>query len=263
VKSKLVKSIGEERPAATPPSRTSIQPSPAPTSEAVNSQVVRDRTKTYSQVVKDRPKISKSQDEDDFELVKSRRSKRGMKKEKFCCTDSRAESCVDPCCDVCVESAWSGAVGSLGIRMPDGLRSVEESQEWEILEMAVDSGASESVVADDMIAKVAKLEGDAMRKGVRYEVADGTLIPNLGEKQFVAVSDGGVMRQMKAQVCDVNKALLSVHRVAQAGNRVVFSAHGSFVQDEETGERMPLEEKGGMYMLKLWVKSSFSGQDHL
>ena len=129
--------------------------------------------------------------------------------------------------------------------------------------MAVDSGASESVVADDMIANVAAVEGDAMRKGVRYEVADGTLIPNLGEKQFVAVSDGGVMRQMKAQVCDVNKALLSVHRVAQAGGRVVFSAPGSFVEDEETGERMPLEEKGGVYMLKLWAKSSFSGQDHL
>ena len=198
-----------------------------------------------------------------FELVKSRRSKKETKKEKLCCIDSRAESCVDPCCDVCVESAWSGAVRSLGIRMPDGLRSVEESQEWEILEMAVDSGASESVVADDMIANAASIEGEAMRKGVRYEVADGTLIPNLGEQQFAAVSDGGIMRQMKAQVCDVNKALLSARRVAQTEKRVVFSAHGSSVEDEETAERMPLEEKGGMYMLKLWAKSSFSGQAHL
>ena len=69
------------------------------------------------------------------------------------------------------------------------------------------------------------------------------------------------MRHMKAQVCDVNKALLSVHRVAQAGNRVVFSASGSFVQDEQTGETMPLEEKGGAYMLKLWAEAQgFSGQ---
>ena len=93
-------------------------------------------------------------------------------------------------------------------------------------------------------------------------MADETLIPNLGEKQFVAVSDGGVMRHMKAQVCDVNKALPSVHRVVQAGNRVVFSASGSFVHDEQTGERIPLEEKGGMYMLKLWVKAQgFSGPE--
>jgi len=150
-------------------------------------------------------------------------------------------------------------VGSLGIRMPEGLKSVEEAPEWEEIEMAVDSGASESVVSEDMLTRVTTVEGYAQKKGVQYEVADGTLIPNLGEKKFVAVSDGGVTRQMKAQVCEVDKALLSVHRVVQAGNRVVFSASGSFVQDEQTGETMELVEKGGMYMLRLWVKAQGFG----
>ena len=108
------------------------------------------------------------------------------------------------------------------------------------------SGASESVVSEDMLTRIATVEGYAHKKGVQYEVADGTLIPNLGEKHVLAVSDGGVTRQMKAQVCEVNKALLSVHRVVPAGNRVVFSASGSFAQDESTGETMELVEKGGM-----------------
>ena len=60
---------------------------------------------------------------------------------------------------------------------------------------------------------------------------------------------------MRAHVCEVNKALLSVHRVAQACNRVAFAASGSYVQDERTGETMELEEKGGVYMLKLWAKA--------
>ena len=91
-------------------------------------------------------------------------------------------------------------------------------------------------------------------------MADGTLIPNLGEKKFIAVSDNGVARQMRAQVCEVNKALLSVHRVVQAGNRVAFAASGSYVEDEQTGETMELVEKGGMYKLKLWAKAQgFSG----
>ena len=65
---------------------------------------------------------------------------------------------------------------------------------------------------------------------------------------------------MRAQVCDVNKALLSVHRVVQAGNRVVFAASGSYVEDEQHGETMELVERGGMYMLKLWVRAQgFSG----
>ena len=146
-------------------------------------------------------------------------------------------------------------VSSLGIRMPEGLKSVEEAPEWEVLEMAVDSGASESVVSDEMLTRVTTVEGEAMKKGVQYEVADGTLIPNLGEKKFIAVSDNGVARQMRAQVCDVNKALLSVHRVAQAGNRVAFASSGSYVEDETAGGTMELVEKGGMYMLKLWVKA--------
>ena len=66
--------------------------------------------------------------------------------------------------------------------MPEGLKSVEEAPEWEVLEMAVDSGASESVVSDEMLTSVDTVEGGAMKKGVRYEVADGTLTPNLGER---------------------------------------------------------------------------------
>ena len=74
------------------------------------------------------------------------------------------------------------------------------------------------------------------------------------------MNDSGVARHMRAQACEVNKALLSVHRVVQAGNRVVFAASGSYVQDEQTGETMALEEMGGLYMLKLWVKAQgFSG----
>ena len=61
-------------------------------------------TRTYSQVVKDL-------DEDGLELVNSRGEKKETKK-----------------------------VSSLGIRMPDGLKSVEEAPEWEVLDMVVDSG---------------------------------------------------------------------------------------------------------------------------
>ena len=51
------------------------------------------------------------------------------------------------------------------------------------------------------------LEGKAKKMGIQYEVADGTLIPNLGEKKYIAASDTGVARHMKSQVCEVNRAL--------------------------------------------------------
>jgi hypothetical protein len=97
-------------------------------------------------------------------------------------------------------------------------------------------------------------EGDAKKRGVKYEVADGTLIPNLGEKNFVAVGENGSMRHMRLQVCDVNKSLLSVRRVTQAGNRVVLEADGGYIEDLVTGEVLELKMKEGMYMLKMWVR---------
>ena len=57
-------------------------------------------------------------------------------------------------------------------------------------------------------------------------------------------------------MCDVNKALLSVKKVVQAGNRVVFEASGSYIEDLESGQNMWLREAGGMYMLKMWARSS-------
>ena len=138
---------------------------------------------------------------------------------------------------------------------------MEELQEWEEIEMAVDSGATETVVGEDMIKGVETKPGEATRRGVQYEVASGDLIPNLGEKNFLAYGEQGQARAIKAQVCEVNKALMSVSRMVQAGNKVVFSKSGSYVEDESTKERIPLREQGGMYMLKLWVKNqSFQRQ---
>ena len=138
---------------------------------------------------------------------------------------------------------------------------MEEHQEWEEIEMAVDSGATETVVGEDMIKEVETKPGEGTRRGVQYEVASGELIPNLGERNFVAYGEQGEARTIKAQVCDVNKALMSVSRMVQAGNKVVFSKSGSYVEDESTQERIPLREQGGMYMLKLWVKNqSFQRQ---
>ncbi len=146
---------------------------------------------------------------------------------------------------------------SLRAIYPEGVNSVTQSGDWEEIELAVDSGAAETVVGEDMLRSVQTTEGEAFKRGVEYEVASGTTIPNLGEKFFVAVAEEGQSRKMPAQVCAVNKALLSVSRMVQAGNRVVFEQTGSYVEDLQSGEKMYMYEKGGMYMLKMWGEKDF------
>ena len=129
-------------------------------------------------------------------------------------------------------------------------RAVEEVPEWEVLEMAVDSGASATVIGEEMVKAVA---AQNIRPDVKYEVADGSHIPHMGEKKVNAFTECGLSRNLVAQVTEVNKALLSVSKIVGAGNRVVFDDEGSYIEHKTSGEWMPLEERGGIYVLKMWV----------
>ena len=140
---------------------------------------------------------------------------------------------------------------------PEGLRPVVDAPRWEATELAVDSGASETVIPEGSVRGARLVPSEASKRGVQYEVANGERIPNLGQKTFTGVTESeGLLRGITAQVCEVNKPLLSVARLVKAGNSVVFAPDGSYVEDNGTQERMWLQESGGMYMLKLWVPAT-------
>ena len=128
--------------------------------------------------------------------------------------------------------------------------------DWECIEFAVDSGATETVITEDMLPFIEMKDGWASRNKVEYEVANGDRIPNMGEKKFSGSTEEGLNRCVTAQVCDVNKALMSVKKIVAAGNKVVFDEEGSYIEDKRTKEKIWLREEKGMYMLKLWVKNT-------
>ena len=98
-----------------------------------------------------------------------------------------------------------GEVKVLKIIEPEGLCVMSEG-EWECLEMAVDSGATETVISEDIVQTVKTKEGSASKRGVVCETANGETIPNMGEKQFaVGESEEGTRKKIMAQVSDVNK----------------------------------------------------------
>ena len=114
---------------------------------------------------------------------------------------------------------------------------------WEEVEMAVDSGASETVIGPHMVNSAETKASRGSKSGVRYEVANGVRIDNLGQKKFTATSDEGISRDVTAQVCEVTKGLMSVHKLVSKGNRVVFARDRSYIEDAKTGEKMFLQEK--------------------
>ena len=153
-------------------------------------------------------------------------------------------------------SRESGRMLALQTIEPKGVNAVDVKGEWEEIKMAVDSGATETVMGEDMLTCTETKIGAAAKRGVEYEVANGVTIPNLGEKTFSFQTAEGAERKITAQICDVNKGLLSVVKMVNAGNTVVFTKDGSFIEDDVTGERIAINEENGMYVLSMWVKKS-------
>ena len=151
-----------------------------------------------------------------------------------------------------------GGLRQLETIEPQGLSQVATTPGWEAVSFAVDSGASETVIPEDTVHGCSVQPSIASKRGVQYEIANSHRIPNLGQKTFVGYTKEGNCRGLTAQVCDVNKPLMSVSKLVAAGHTVSFAPSGSYVTNDSTGESIELVERNGMYMLNLWVPASSS-----
>ena len=141
--------------------------------------------------------------------------------------------------------------GILEVVLVDEVNGVKENvQEWEEVEFIVDSGASGTVIGEDMIGAVAPSDPDPRKS---YKLADGSVIPDKGSKKFLGVTEEGWGRTMTAHVTNVDRPLLSVSQIIQHGGRVAFDKSGSYIDGPGGQERIHLMQRGGLYTMKLWI----------
>ena len=131
----------------------------------------------------------------------------------------------------------------------------KESDAWQQLIITVDSGASESVAPGSVATNVPIEESMGSKSGVTYEVANGEIIDNQGQKNCVVKAKGGSTEQLLAfQVCNVHKPLLSVSKLFSVGKAVVFHPAWSYIEDLATGEKIDLVHKDWLLVLHCWVR---------
>ena len=132
-------------------------------------------------------------------------------------------------------------------------------QAWESFPfpIIIDSGACASVMPASWCDHVPLQEIPQSKAGDYYRAANGNKIYHEGEKLISMMIQEGALRDMKFTVCDVSKALGSVSLMCKAGHRVVFnpawSNQGSYIEHISIGERLWLQEEGGLYILKTKV----------
>ena len=92
-----------------------------------------------------------------------------------------------------------------------------------------------------------------LRAGLAYHAANGAAIPNLGQA-MVAFEVGGVECGIAFQFAAVERPLVSVSKLVEAGHEVHFGESGGSIVHTGSGRRLDLERKGGVYLLKMVVK---------
>ena len=132
-----------------------------------------------------------------------------------------------------------------------------QPEEWKELKLTVDSGAGESVIPTTEATNVPLEDGD--RIGCKYEVANGEIIRNKGQRRCAVVTrDCNPPKMLKLQVSDVNKGLLSVIELVKSGHRVVFDQEWSYIMDKESGKCDTIDQTEDTFELTTWVKSAGS-----
>ncbi len=94
-----------------------------------------------------------------------------------------------------------------------------------------------------------------------YEVANGKTVPNKGQRHIKGFTNEEVPISVMAQVCEITKPLLSVKKMCNAGNTVVFDNEGCYIQCKTTGVCTEIKDQGGKYSLPIWYKRVFMGRE--
>ena len=142
-------------------------------------------------------------------------------------------------------------------KRPMSLKPLSVNNEWEYIETILDSGATVTVIPPHVGHAYEVLPSAASRAGVKYEVANGEEIPNLGEKLMPVMTREGSMRGLRAQVADVSKALQSVRALVKAGHMVIFGdgdeGQSHYVYNKFTGETNEVTDDGINYLMGMYI----------
>ena len=118
----------------------------------------------------------------------------------------------------------------------------------EVVEVTVDSGAGKSVwPRRKKGVRRNKIEG----RRPKLAAANGTEIEVDGEAVLEFIRQGRKCR-MKFLDSDVKKPLAAAGEIVEQGNSVVLSNKwGSYIENDATGEKIPLTKKNGVFVMRL------------
>ena len=127
-----------------------------------------------------------------------------------------------------------------------------------LVEAVVDSGAEQSVAPPGFFP--GEMRPSAMSKSGRaYRAANGTRIKNLGEMVVLFSTEGGHKCKMPMQIAEVERPLIAASQLGAAGNKVELEEHDGSITHKQSGRKIPLQRKGGVYIMRMYIRIPEAG----
>ena len=97
---------------------------------------------------------------------------------------------------------------------------------------------------------------DSEKVGLEYEVANGGVVVNLGEKHAEVRTSSSAKSSflMSFKVVDVHKPLLAASKLVAAGNKVIFDDNDPHIL-LSIGDKMKVRRSGGTHEVNVWVRN--------
>ena len=130
----------------------------------------------------------------------------------------------------------------------------EINAEWEKVTMTADTGAVNHVVTTATVPHLKLKETAASKSGASFTGAEGSKLPNLGEKDIHGFTNEGLAVDMTWQVAGkLRKNLAAISKVCDQGNRAVFDNDGSYIENKVTKAIIPMKRVGGLFEFDIWI----------
>ena len=76
-------------------------------------------------------------------------------------------------------------------------------------------------------------------------------MPNRGMKSVPILTGEGQARKINMQITDVNRALMSVAKVCDAGHTVLFTSTGGVIKNTSTGDETTFKRENNVYRMRV------------
>ena len=148
------------------------------------------------------------------------------------------------------------SLNTLVEKCPESFSNVKSS-EWALIDVIADSGACATVMPKYICGNIRLRESAGSKSGVEYEVASWKAVPSFGERHCEIFCDGAASSMMmQLQVADIHRPLFSLNQAADQEFRSHLGYYGGRLEDTKSGEIIPIQRRGNLYIMQTWVWAS-------